>query len=59
MVPGLIDLHTHVYYGGITLGVKADPISAKSGVTTFVDAGSAGAGNFTEVAVWRYFNTLI
>jgi len=47
VLPGLVDLHTHVYYGGTPMGVKADPLSAKSGVTTFVDAGSAGAANFS------------
>lgn len=46
VVPGLIDLHTHVYWGGTSLGVHADELSVRSGVTTFVDAGSAGAGNF-------------
>ncbi|NIA10839.1 MAG: amidohydrolase/deacetylase family metallohydrolase [Nitrospiraceae bacterium] len=44
--PGLVDLHTHVYWGGTSLGVKADEVSGPTGVTTFVDAGSAGAGNF-------------
>lgn len=43
--PGLIDLHTHVYWGGTSLGVDADEIARRSGTTTFVDAGSAGAGN--------------
>ncbi|WP_428651292.1 amidohydrolase/deacetylase family metallohydrolase [Roseibium sp.] len=43
--PGLIDLHTHVYWGGTSLGVDADTIARRSGTTTFVDAGSAGAGN--------------
>lgn len=46
VVPGLIDLHSHVYWGGTSLGVDADAIAARSGTTTFVDAGSAGAGNF-------------
>ena len=46
VVPGLIDLHTHVYWGGTSLGVDADAIATRSGTTTFVDAGSAGAGNF-------------
>ncbi len=44
--PGLIDLHTHVYWGGTSLGVDADAIAARSGASTFVDAGSAGPGNF-------------
>jgi len=46
VTPGLIDLHTHVYHGGTSLGVRADDLAVKSGVTTFVDAGSAGAGNY-------------
>jgi len=44
--PGFIDLHTHVYWGGTSLGIDAGAIARTSGVTTFVDAGSAGAGNF-------------
>jgi dihydroorotase len=46
VTPGLIDLHTHVYWRGTPNGLEADPISTRTGVTTFVDAGSAGAGNF-------------
>lgn len=46
VTPGLIDLHSHVYWGGTSLGVDADAIAARSGTTTFIDAGSAGAGNF-------------
>src|SRR5271165_6273644 len=45
VTPGLIDLHTHVYWGGTSLGV--DPrILARGGCTTLVDTGSAGPGNF-------------
>jgi dihydroorotase len=44
--PGFIDLHTHVYWGGTSLGVDADLLARRSGVTTFVDAGSAGPGNY-------------
>jgi dihydroorotase len=44
--PGFIDLHTHVYWGGTSLGVDASAIARRSGVTTFVDAGSAGPGNY-------------
>jgi dihydroorotase len=46
VVPGLIDLHTHVYWGGTSLGVDAATVAQRSGTTTFVDAGSAGPGNF-------------
>ena len=44
--PGLIDLHTHVYWGGTSLGIDADQFCRTSGVTTAVDTGSAGPGNF-------------
>ena len=46
VAPGLIDLHTHVYWGGTSLGIRPERILSRSGVTTWVDAGSAGAGNF-------------
>lgn len=46
VVPGLIDLHTHVYWGGTSLGVDAAQVARASGTATFVDAGSAGPGNF-------------
>ena len=45
VVPGLIDLHTHVYWGGTSLGVDPDSYAKFSGATTLVDAGSAGPGN--------------
>lgn len=45
VTPGLIDLHTHVYWGGTSLSV--DPMElARRGCTTLVDTGSAGPGNF-------------
>ena len=43
VVPGLIDLHTHVYWGGTSLGVDAAEVARRSGTTTFVDA-STGSG---------------
>jgi dihydroorotase len=46
VTPGLIDLHTHVYWGGTSLSVDADAFGRRSGVTTCVDTGSAGPGNF-------------
>jgi dihydroorotase len=45
VVPGLIDLHTHVYWGGTSLGVDPDDYAKSSGLTTLIDAGSAGPGN--------------
>ena len=44
--PGLIDLHTHVYWGGTSLGVDPVTYAAWAGTTTLVDAGSTGPGNF-------------
>src|SRR4051794_10766752 len=41
VTPGLIDLHTHVGPG--YWGIAPDPIAWYTGVTTWVDAGSAGA----------------
>jgi len=47
VTPGLIDLHTHVYDGGTSLSVDPVALMAHGGVTTLVDAGSAGPGNFS------------
>ena len=46
VVPGLVDLHTHVYRGVSHYGIDADRHCLGRGVTTAVDAGSAGAQTF-------------
>ena len=46
VTPGLVDLHTHVYHGATFWGILADPVAARSGVTTWLDVGSAGGYNF-------------
>jgi dihydroorotase len=46
VTPGWIDLHVHVYDGVAPLGIPADPTCIAKGVTTVVDAGSAGAHTF-------------
>jgi dihydroorotase len=50
VVPGLLDIHTHVAHGGTTRGVGMpccvpDEIGVQSGVTTVLDAGSVGIAN--------------
>ncbi|HEY4323796.1 MAG TPA: amidohydrolase/deacetylase family metallohydrolase [Mucilaginibacter sp.] len=56
VVPGLIDIHTHDFYGTQpdhqyedgNLGIAPDGFTFRNGVTTIVDAGSSG---------WRTFPT--
>jgi len=43
VTPGLIDLHTHVFHKVTYWGIDPDPVASTSGVTTWNDAGSAGA----------------
>lgn len=45
VVPGLIDLHVHVYPHA-PLGLDPDPLCPAGGVTTLLDAGTAGSYNF-------------
>lgn len=46
ITPGLVDLHTHTYWGATYWGIEADPVAARSGVTAWLDVGSAGAYSF-------------
>src|SRR4029453_4856438 len=46
VVPGLIDLHVHVFPGASHYGIAPDPHCLATGVTTVVDAGSSGALTF-------------
>ena len=39
VTPGLVDLHTHIVYG-VRSGIEADPIAARSGTSTWIDAGT-------------------
>ena len=52
VVPGLIDLHVHVYPGVADLSVESDPTCLGRGSTTVVDAGSAGANTFPGFRRW-------
>lgn len=46
LVPGLVDLHTHLYHGVSHYGIDPDANCLRRGVTTAVDAGSSGAQTF-------------
>src|SRR3954447_24068445 len=46
VLPGLVDLHSHVYPYGSALGIPADELVPYQGTTTMVSAGDAGASNF-------------
>jgi dihydroorotase len=46
VTPGLIDLHVHVY-PHCPIGLDADELGVAGGVTTMLDAGSAGSYNFS------------
>ncbi|MEM6676579.1 MAG: amidohydrolase/deacetylase family metallohydrolase [Pseudomonadota bacterium] len=48
--PGMIDLHTHVYWGGNALGVDPLSYARKSACPTLIDTGSAGPGNYAGFA---------
>jgi dihydroorotase len=66
ITPGLIDMHVHVYYGtktdqGLMNGpeaVQPDAFSFRSGVTTFVDAGSSGFRSFPDFKSQTIDNSL-
>ena len=49
VTPGLIDLHTHVYWGGTSLGIDAEDFCRQSGVTTAIDTGSAPISGAVQI----------
>ena len=46
VTPGLINVHAHLYRYGNTITVDPEPVGFPAGVTTAIDAGSAGANTF-------------
>ena len=46
VMPGNIDFHAHVYWGGTSISIDADKLARRCGTTTWLDVGSAGPGNF-------------
>jgi dihydroorotase len=49
VMPGLVDLHSHVFPYGSAIGIPADELAAYQCTTTCVSAGDAGANNFAAV----------
>ena len=47
VLPGLIDLHSHVFPYGSPIGIPADELVPYQGTATAVSAGDAGANNFS------------
>jgi dihydroorotase len=66
VTPGLIDYHTHIFWGGTSIGLHPTPYAHQAACTTLVDAGTAGPANFhgfrrfiieqTPVRVVAYIN---
>lgn len=46
--PGFTDVHVHVFNGCPGLGITPDPIGIEMGVTSLMDAGTAGPANFEQ-----------
>ncbi|MEP7304628.1 MAG: amidohydrolase family protein [Acidobacteriota bacterium] len=46
VTPGLINVHAHLYKYGNTITVDPEAVGFPAGVTTAIDAGSAGANTF-------------
>jgi len=49
VVPGLVDMHAHVYPQVSALGLPADELVPYTATTTYVSAGDAGANTFSAL----------
>ena len=49
VMPGLVDLHCHVYPYGSAIGIAADELVQFQGTTTVVSAGDAGVNNLAAL----------
>ena len=49
VLPGLVDLHCHVYPYGSAIGIPADELVPFQGTTTVVSAGDAGVNNLAAM----------
>jgi dihydroorotase len=52
VVPGLVDIHAHVYPYGSALGLPPDQIVPDTATTTYVSAGDAGGNTFSGFKRW-------
>ena len=59
VTPGLIDFHTHLFYGGTDIGVMPDMAFLPLGVTTAVDTGSAGSANYSVFSSSIIANSIV
>ena len=49
VLPGLVDMHAHVYPQASALGLPPDELVPYTATTTYVSAGDAGANNFSAL----------
>src|SRR5258708_23318310 len=49
VLPGLVDMHAHVYPQVSALGLPADELAPYTATTTYVSAGDAGANTFSAL----------
>lgn len=52
VVPGLVDMHTHIFSDVTRLSVDVDSACLARGVTTSVDGGSTGSASFEAFRRW-------
>jgi dihydroorotase len=52
VVPGLVDMHVHVFPEASALGLPPDELVPLSATTTCVSAGDAGGNNFSGFKHW-------
>ena len=52
VIPGLVDMHAHLFPGATYWGIEADAAGSRAGITTWADAGSAGAMTLQGFRDW-------
>ena len=59
VTPGLIDFHVHLNFGGSDVGLYPDLMLIPNGITSAVDAGSAGVSNYECFSRYTLSTSLI